>query len=148
MKESGVRIAKLLGQGQFGKVYKIYYGTREFAVKKVKLSMIQTVSNGEPDQEKRIFAQYYFLKTASYQNILKVYSCKQHRGDFYMLMENLQGGDMERYISNTPVTRNQLGNFLAQSALALNHLRRFKYIHKDVSPDNFMVTQINRSENG
>lgn len=75
------------------------------------------------------------LSSLQHENIVRVFEVDPH----YVVMEYLDGYDW-RVISQHPVSQ-RIANYMVVEALeALSYVHRLKIVHRDVSPQNWMLT--------
>ncbi len=74
---------------------------------------------------------------------MKLLYCFQNEDNLFFVMEYMQGGDCLSLISSMKrLPEHVAQHFIAQVCVALQHLHQHGVIHRDIKPDNIMVTFI------
>jgi serine/threonine-protein kinase len=131
------KIVDRLGEGGFGKVYKVFdpIMNRYTALKMMKMDV--------PEDERRRFRQEARLcGTFMHPNLvrtLEVGTTKEH-GLFWFAMEYLDGSDLLGYLNRKQfLTFPQLREVFSQTLDALNHVHARNFVHCDIKPANIFV---------
>jgi predicted Ser/Thr protein kinase len=134
----GYVISKKLGQGAFGAVYKAAQNAtgRTVALKTIKP---QLVSN--ENDVKRFFREAETGAMLVHPNITQVYEAGENKGVYFIAMEYIEGRELTKYIEQ--YGKLDVGYALRvtiQVANALGHAFDKGIVHRDIKPDNIMVT--------
>jgi tRNA A-37 threonylcarbamoyl transferase component Bud32 len=133
-----------IGEGSFGKIYKVIYEGRLMAMKKLLFE----------DEERLIKnkLEYRIMNTYKDTNIPEIYGCFEKRLDptticLYVLME-LAVSDLDRDIQDRAKTQayyteKELIKILKQLTAVFAMLQKFDIAHGDVKPSNILVTDDN-----
>lgn len=131
------KIVSRLGEGGFGKVYKVFdpIMNRYAALKMMKMNV--------PEEERRRFRQEARLcGTFMHPNLirtLEVGTTKDH-GLFWFAMDYLEGSDLLGYLNRAQVISfPQLREIFSQTLDALTHVHARKFVHCDIKPANIFV---------
>lgn len=131
------KIVDRLGEGGFGKVYKVFdpIMNRYAALKMMKMSV--------PDDERRRFRQEARLcGTFMHPNLvrtLEVGTTKEH-GLFWFAMDYLEGSDLLGYLNRgQQLSFAQLREVFGQTLDALTHVHARNFVHCDIKPANIFV---------
>eukprot|EP01126_Amoeba_proteus_P021675 TRINITY_DN2205_c0_g2_i13.p1 TRINITY_DN2205_c0_g2~~TRINITY_DN2205_c0_g2_i13.p1 ORF type:complete len:399 (+),score=89.44 TRINITY_DN2205_c0_g2_i13:310-1506(+) len=77
-----------------------------------------------------------------YPGIVKLYSSFQDSKFLYFIMEYLPGGDlMNLLIKRNTLTEAECKFYMAEVILAVNSVHSHGYIHRDLKPDNILITR-------
>lgn len=137
---SDFKVIKILGKGSFGKICLVNYLSRNklFALKVLKKSTLinrKQVShvNSERNAMKDIGEKSSFL--------ISLHSSFQDENNLYFIMEFCAGGDlMNLLIRKNILSEEQTKFYIVQIILALQVIHSEGYIHRDVKPDNILIT--------
>uniref|UniRef100_A0A8C5D9H9 non-specific serine/threonine protein kinase n=1 Tax=Gouania willdenowi TaxID=441366 RepID=A0A8C5D9H9_GOUWI len=120
---SQFQLLKVLGQGSYGKV---------FLVRK-----IRGVDRGQ------LYAMKV-LKKATLKECVYVCGCLafQTEGKLYLILDFLRGGDLFTRLSKEVMfTEEDVKFYLAELALALDHLHHLGIIYRDLKPENILLDE-------
>jgi serine/threonine protein kinase len=74
------------------------------------------------------------------ENIVTVHEYGEHEGHPFLVMEYVEGEDLQHIISsNKPLTLLEKCKIMSQAAEGLDHAHRMNVVHRDVKPANIMV---------
>ena len=124
-----------LGRGGFGQVFRAWDPTVG------RLVAIKTLTVGD-DLEliKRFRNEAAAAGKLRHANIVIIYDFGEHEGSPYLVMELLDGDDLERMIAaRRSLTLLQRLNIISQAASGLHHAHANGVVHRDIKPANIMV---------
>lgn len=136
---SQFELLKVLGQGSFGKVFlvrKIVGADRGqlYAMKVLKKAKLKVRDRVRTKMERNI------LVDVNHPFIVKVYYAFQTDGNLYMVLAFLRGGDLFTRLSKELMfTEDDVKIYLAELALALDHLHSLGIIYRDLKPENILL---------
>ncbi len=133
-------IGELLGQGGMGQVY---YGvdtgtSAPVAIKRLKPEAV--VKN--PEQVERFRREAEALYQLDHPNIVKIIDAVYENGEYCIVMEYMGGGSLRDMLKreqrlSIPYTL----NLALDLSDALTRAHRLKIIHRDMKPDNVLLTE-------
>ncbi len=124
-----------LGHGGFGQVFRAYDPTvgRLVAIKTL-------TASSDPDLLRRFRNEAAAAGRLRHNNIVIIYDFGEHEDAPYLVMELLDGEDLDRLIdSGRPLSLLQKLDIIAQSASGLHHAHSKGIVHRDVKPANIML---------
>ncbi|HEY3834991.1 MAG TPA: serine/threonine-protein kinase, partial [Bryobacteraceae bacterium] len=124
-----------LGRGGFGQVFRAYDPTvgRLVAIKTL-------TASGEPEMITRFRNEAAAAGKLRHQNIVIIYDFGEHEEVPFLVMELLDGEDLERIINNKrPISLLKKLDIMSQSAAGLHHAHSKGVVHRDVKPANIML---------
>lgn len=137
----GLRIERKVGEGGMGSVYEALQLSLE---RKVALKVLSPRLRGNKSFIKKLETEAKILARVSHPNILHVYDFGEEPSIaiYYMVMEFIDGSDLTELLQR----RRRLGQIEAleiirQAALGLDAAAQNGIIHRDVKPDNIMITK-------
>ena len=103
-----------------------------------KLKKSEMVRRGQVDHVK---AERNLLAEVNSRAVVTLYYSFQDDQFLYLVMEYLPGGDvMTLLIRRDTLTEEETRFYLAQTVAALETIHRHNFIHRDIKPDNILVT--------
>ncbi|KAI8498351.1 Ribosomal protein S6 kinase alpha-2, partial [Branchiostoma belcheri] len=136
---SQFELLKVLGQGSFGKVFlvrKIHghdAGTL-YAMKVLKKATLKVRDRMRTKMERDI------LVDVNHPFIVKLHYAFQTEGKLYLILDFLRGGDLFTRLSKEVMfTEEDVKFYLAELALALDHLHSLGIIYRDLKPENILL---------
>uniref|UniRef100_A0AAR2K2N0 Ribosomal protein S6 kinase n=1 Tax=Pygocentrus nattereri TaxID=42514 RepID=A0AAR2K2N0_PYGNA len=119
---SQFELLKVLGQGSYGKV---------FLVRKIKGS-----DTGQ------LYAMKVLKKATLKANGILCFASFQTEGKLYLILDFLRGGDLFTRLSKEVMfTEEDVKFYLAELALALDHLHSLGIIYRDLKPENILLDE-------
>jgi serine/threonine protein kinase len=132
-----------LGGGGMGQVFKARHRQlgRIEAIKVIRDSLLADVTAAE-QLRARFQRELQATARLSHPHIVKVHYADEDHGRPYMVMEYLDGLDLERLASSAgPLGPEKACAYLVQATQALQHLHERGMVHRDVKPRNLLVTR-------
>ena len=80
----------------------------------------------------KIWKKKYQLSSLQHPNIVRLIGLKKYKGELYMIMEFMNGGNLLQYIRKyeASLKENDLLDMTQQIALVMEYLEQKKIIHK------------------
>lgn len=136
---SQFELLKVLGQGSFGKVFLVRKivskdaGTL-YAMKVLKKATLKVRDRVRTKMERDILAEVI------HPFIVKLHYAFQTEGKLYLILDFLRGGDLFTRLSKEVMfTEEDVKFYLAELALALDHLHQLGIIYRDLKPENILL---------
>lgn len=133
------RIVGILGEGEFGKVYKVEglkgkYKWKEFALK---------IAKDEYAIE-YLWKEVQSLILLRHPNIISLisYLYKKDEKRLYVIYELMDTGNLKEYISNQDLNKEVVLKIFTDITNGLAFLHQMGYIHSDIKPDNVFGKKI------
>jgi p90 ribosomal S6 kinase len=132
-------IMKVLGQGSFGKVFLVKKkGGHDdgclYAMKVLKKATLKVRDRVRTKMERNILAD------VNHPFIVTLHYAFQTEGKLYLILDFLRGGDLFTRLSKEVMfTEEDVKFYLAELALALDHLHSIGIIYRDLKPENILL---------
>lgn len=143
MSATDFEFRKLLGQGQYGRVYLAERKSNLYAVKVVNKDYV-IGSSCEAKIARRlrnVNREKDTLQQLDHRFVVKCHFIFQSPAQLFFVMDFVQGGDLfQLLIRQGAMAEHEVKFFLAEIAAALDHLHSFDLIHRDLKPDNILLT--------
>lgn len=136
---SHFELLKVLGQGSFGKVFLVrkITGTDSgtlYAMKVLKKATLKVRDRVRTKMERNILVE------VNHPFIVKMHYAFQTEGKLYLILDFLRGGDLFTRLSKEVMfTEEDVKFYLAELALALDHLHSLGIIYRDLKPENILL---------
>ena len=132
-----------LGEGAFGKVYKVRskLNNKIYAMKKLNIESLKS-------QSMKVWQlalnETSFLEGLSHPNIIKYYKNFTEDNFLYLIIEFAENGDMKGYIKanqmfSKHIPEEDLWNIFLQCMEALSYVHSMGVIHRDIKPANILI---------
>lgn len=134
-------ITQLVGSGGMANVYlaRDLILDRDVAVKVLKFDF-----QDNQDAIRRFQREAMAASQLLHHNIVEVYDVDEEEGQQYIVMEYVNGTDLKTYIKEkTPVSLELVVNIMSQILSAINVAHRHGIIHRDIKPQNILITDNN-----
>eukprot|EP00746_Dinoflagellata_sp_MGD_P040490 gnl/MRDRNA2_/MRDRNA2_19786_c0_seq1.p1 gnl/MRDRNA2_/MRDRNA2_19786_c0~~gnl/MRDRNA2_/MRDRNA2_19786_c0_seq1.p1 ORF type:complete len:519 (+),score=116.51 gnl/MRDRNA2_/MRDRNA2_19786_c0_seq1:94-1650(+) len=129
---------KELGHGAFGKVYKVSekHTGEERVCKEVSIGAMS------PQEAEMMKAELDITKALDHPYVVKLYEYCQSPQMIYIIMELIPGGDVRDLIDSKKdqVDERHAAKFMRQHLMALEYCHGQGVLHKDIKPENMMLT--------
>jgi serine/threonine-protein kinase len=138
--EGKYEIIERMAEGGMGAVYKV----RHLVLEEIRVIKVTKSKFQESDELKERFLREARLAVRmKHQNIAQIYDCTIEKdGSAYLVMEYIRGVNLDELVEETGLPDLRLALEIAdQSLRALHYLHRKDIVHRDISPDNLMLTQ-------
>ncbi|CAL8380121.1 unnamed protein product [Arctogadus glacialis] len=138
---SQFHLLKVLGQGSYGKVFlvrKIRGADRGhlYAMKVLRKATLKVRDRVRSKMERDILAE------VNHPFIVKLHYAFQTEGKLYLILDFLRGGDLFTRLSKEVMfTEEDVKFYLAELALALDHLHSLGIIYRDLKPENILLDE-------
>ena len=142
-KSDDFELLKKLGEGAFGKVFKVRSkkNNKVYAMKQLNIKDIR--EENEKAYQLTI-NETSFLEGLNHPHIIKYYKNFTEGDYLYIIIEFIANGDMNQYIEankkfNKHIQEEQLWNIFLQSMEALTYVHSMGVIHRDIKPANLLM---------
>jgi serine/threonine protein kinase len=126
----------LLGQGTYGKVYKVRDRRTGGDFKAMKKCIVDQESEGVPVSSLREVDR---LKRMAHPNIVKLEEAFFHKKKLYLVFEYMET-DLHNYlVRRERISRSQGKDILRQILMGLDYCHRKGTLHRDLKPQNILI---------
>ncbi|KAK1145820.1 serine/threonine-protein kinase gin4 [Aspergillus melleus] len=80
------------------------------------------------------------MKLIEHPNVISLYDVWENRGELYLVLEYVEGGELFDYVSNNgPLAEEEAVRIFRQIIAGLGHCHRFHICHRDLKPENILL---------
>ena len=132
------RITEFLAEGASGRVYKGLHTQLNINIA-IKILKKKWVSR--PKTRERFIREAQIMATIRHPNIVRVYDVGEFDGQVYLIMEYIEGTDLENYLrKNLQRPIPELLKLMNEVCEALSAIHDRGIIHRDIKPSNIVLT--------
>ncbi|MCX7963660.1 MAG: protein kinase [Candidatus Sumerlaea chitinivorans] len=133
-------ILEVIGRGGMGTVYK----ARQHNLDRiVALKMLSEEMASDPEFRARFQQEAQVVARLNHPNIVAVYDIEPYQATFCIIMEFVEGKSLQKIIDEGGLPERDILLIGAQIARALHYAHERGVVHRDIKPDNILVTREN-----
>lgn len=136
-KEGRYEIFEEIGRGNFGVVYRAFDYKLDQEVALKKLPIHHQVSSSTVQ---RFYREAQIASSLEHDNIIRVHDYYEESGEFFIIMEMVDGQTLEQYVRERPVSINEALRIISEICKALDYAHKNMVIHRDLKPSNIMIS--------
>lgn len=130
-------IEKLIGEGGMANVY---LANDKILYRKVAVKVLRGDLAGDEKFVRRFQREALAASSLSHPNIVEIYDVGEDEGNFYIVMEYIEGKTLKQLIKKRGVlTISETIDIMLQLLDALAHAHDSYIIHRDIKPQNIMI---------
>lgn len=138
-KISGYRILQKIGEGAIGTVYKALQLSMDRVVA-IKVLLPRYAANDR--LREKFFSEARIAAKLAHPNIVQAIDVGQENGIYYFVMEYIDGPTVGHLLKRGgALDEKRVIHIVTQVAQALSYAHRHGVIHRDIKPDNIMLTR-------
>lgn len=136
------RMVRLLGAGGMGTVFQAEHRVMN---RVVAIKVINRELTNQPEVVERFRQEVRAAATLSHPNIVTAHDAEQTGELHFLVMEYVEGTDLARYVHKKgPLEPGLVAHVGRQVALGLNHAAQHGMVHRDIKPQNLIITKSGR----
>jgi non-specific serine/threonine protein kinase len=132
------RIISMLGAGGMGEVYLAEDATLD---RKVAIKFLSLGSQTDEQARGRLIREAQAAAKLDHPNVCAIHEVGQHERHSFIVMQYVEGETLAARIKRGPLKLNESVDFAAQAAAALSEAHSHGIIHRDIKPQNVMITR-------
>ena len=127
-------IERRIGRGGFGTVYEAWDGRLERSV------AVKAIESAAPDSD-RVLREAQAAARLNHPGIVTLYELGEEDGNALLVTELVDGSSLARLNRNAALSDREIGEIGADLCEALDHAHERGVVHRDVKPQNVLVTE-------
>jgi len=132
----GYKILRTLGRGGMATVF---LAEQEIFEREVALKVMSKALAEDESFGKRFFREAKIVSQLVHPNIVTVHDVGQHRGNFYLSMEFIDGSDLKNLRAHMRLPEKIRA--VIDIARALGYAGSKGYVHRDIKPENILINK-------
>ncbi|KAH9504131.1 putative serine/threonine protein phosphatase, partial [Bulinus truncatus] len=134
-----LRLVEILGEGQFGDVYKGMYFDKTGT--QVPVAIKTCKEDGEECMSEKFLEEAYIMQQFDHPHIVKLIGICSESAPVWIVMELAKHGEMRAYLQNNQQHLDlvMLILYSYQLSTALSYLESKKFVHRDIAARNVLV---------
>jgi serine/threonine-protein kinase len=139
------QILSRLGVGGMGEVYKVLH-VHLNSIRVIKLMRANIAS--DPGAHERFLREARLATKIHHHNVATLFDFSTlEDGSFYMVWEYIEGTNLHELIDQRgPLSPKYAGKLASQALMGLDSVHRAGIVHRDISPENLMITRDDEGE--
>jgi serine/threonine protein kinase len=133
-----LEILETLGRGGMGAVYKARQPRLD---RLVALKILSPEKQGDPKFSERFEREARTLARLKHPNIVTIYDFGEVQGNFYLLMEFVDGLTLRQLLQTRKLSPNEALAIVPQICEALQYAHQQGVVHRDIKPENILLDQ-------
>ncbi|CAG5122889.1 unnamed protein product, partial [Candidula unifasciata] len=135
-----IHLVEILGEGQFGDVYKGFYLGQDGV--QVPVAIKTCKENGEEGVAEKFLEEAYIMQQFDHPHIVKLTGICSDTSPVWLVMELAKHGEMRAYLQNNQqrIDVVMLVLYAYQLSTALSYLESKKFVHRDIAARNVLVS--------
>lgn len=134
----GYHFIRKLGQGGMGSVW---LADQLATNRRVALKLMSTYALGSETARLRFEREVDLSARLSHPNIARIFDADKKGGVFFLAMEFIDGETLRDYVDKRSLAKEQILLLVRNICLAVQHAHQRAVIHRDIKPDNILVTE-------
>jgi len=134
----GYRVEELIGSGGMGTVYR---ATQLSLGRPVALKVLPPNVSDDPQFVHRFHREAEILAALSHPNVVQVIDRGEAEGRYFIVMEYVDGESLRALLRRGPVPARDACRICAQLLDALDYAHKRGVIHRDVKPENILLSR-------
>jgi non-specific serine/threonine protein kinase len=131
------QIIEELGKGGMGNVYKVL--DKETS-ERIALKLIKPEIASDKKTIERFRNELKFARKVSHGNVCRMYDLNKEKGNYYITMEYVSGGDLKTFIRRAaPLSTARTISITKQICEGLIEAHKLGVVHRDLKPSNIMI---------
>ena len=134
----GYTLIKKLGQGGIGSVY---LGRQDSLGRQVAIKIMSPHLASDSAFVKRFMREARISAQLDHPNIVRAIDFGESESIYFFVMEYIEGNSLQRILQNQGIIPEKRAcEIILQVTYALEYAQKYNLVHRDIKPDNIMIT--------
>ncbi len=140
--EQGARVAHFVVRGRLGAggMGVVYRATDEKLGREVALKLLLASAVGSPERRQRFLREARAGAALTHPSVATIFEVGEHGDQVYLAMELVRGRSVAEQLRSGPFDEGEALRVASAVAAALAHAHERGIVHRDIKPDNVMLT--------
>ncbi|XP_048000472.1 microtubule-associated serine/threonine-protein kinase 3 isoform X4 [Leguminivora glycinivorella] len=135
--ENDYQVIKLISNGAYGAVYLVKHKQTRTRYAMKKISKNNLILRNQVEQA---FAERDILSFADNPFVVTMYCSFETKRHLCLILEFVEGGDCATLLRAGPLPPDMARHYFAEAVLAVEYLHSYGVVHRDLKPDNLLIT--------
>ncbi|XP_061724871.1 microtubule-associated serine/threonine-protein kinase 3 [Cydia pomonella] len=135
--EGDYQVIKLISNGAYGAVYLVKHKQTRTRYAMKKISKNNLILRNQVEQA---FAERDILSFADNPFVVTMYCSFETKRHLCLILEFVEGGDCATLLRAGPLPPDMARHYFAEAVLAVEYLHSYGVVHRDLKPDNLLIT--------
>ena len=127
-----------IAEGAFGKVYKGHH--KQLGIN-IAIKVLKKTTAFNAEVKERFLREAKIMANVNHPNVVRIYDVGEFHGHVYLVMDYIDGVNLQRFVqTEKKLTSGEYLKVMIQISDALAKIHGQGIIHRDIKPDNIMVT--------
>mmetsp|Transcript_11954 Transcript_11954/g.20173 ORF Transcript_11954/g.20173 Transcript_11954/m.20173 type:complete len:471 (+) Transcript_11954:53-1465(+) len=130
-------LGEILGEGNYSQVFEatLKPTQEKYAFKVVDKQRVERYKKRD-----EVLVEKWVLSNIQHPSMIRIFQSFQDRGCLYLVLEHVPGGELWAKSHRTGIRRSLTTFYVAQLLEVLQHLHEHNVVHRDVKPENVLLT--------
>jgi serine/threonine protein kinase len=140
---------KFLGQGQFGKVYKLEFQGKDYAIKKISKDKLENNKDPELGEYLKIALKReidILTKMSEFENSVKFYGYFTDDKDYILVLEYCDSDLQKLLKEKQKFSSSEIRTLMEGLNKPFKYMHNNGILHRDIKPENIMIKYVDSSK--
>ncbi len=132
------KVLEPIGKGGMGRIFLAEHTSLQ---RRVAIKVLQAEKSKNQELLQRFYREARAAAALDHPNIVKIFDVNQGAGTHFLVMEYVHGKTLQQIVTaRGPVHYQKAIHYIIQTATGLKHAHEKGFIHRDIKPDNIILS--------